>query len=266
MSNIHSSAVIHDGADIVGDVEIGPYCVVGPNVVLRDGVTLISHVVIDGHTDIGEQTTIHPFAAIGQPPQDLKYAGESTRLIIGRENTIREHVTMHPGTGIGRKETVVGNNGMFMAGCHVAHDCIVGDQVIFANNATIGGYVTVGSFAFLGGLSAIHQFSRIGAHAFVGGMAGLENDLIPYGSCMANRAYLSGLNIVGMKRRGFDRDTIHTLRAAYRMLFAQEGTFQERIDDVAELFGETPEVSEIVDFIREESNRSICMPKSLRSN
>ena len=173
---------------------------------------------------------------------------------------------MHPGTHEGRGQTLIGDNGMFMAGCHVAHDCIVGDNAIFANNATIGGHVVVADHVNLGGLCAVHQFSRIGSFAFVGGMAGLDSDLIPYGSCLSNRAYLSGLNIVGMKRHNLERETIHRLRAAYRLLFAQEGTFKERIEDVAELFTETVEVMEIIDFIREGSSRSICMPRLERTN
>lgn len=261
MSKIHPTAVVEDGAEVGADVEIGAYCIVGPNVKLGDGVRLISHVVVDGHTSIGNESVVHPFAAVGQPPQDLKYKGEDTKLKIGTNTVIREHVTMHPGTAVGRGETVVGNHNMFMAGSHVAHDCIIGNHVIFANNATIGGYVQVGDFVFLGGLCAVHQYSRIGEYAYVGGMAGLENDLIPYGSCKSNRAYLSGLNIVGMRRRNMDRETIHKMRAAYRMLFAEEGTFQERIDDVAEIFGDVSEVMDIVTFIREGSARSICRPK-----
>jgi len=261
MSKIHPTAIIEDGAELGADVEIGPYCIVGANVKLGDGVHLKAHVVVDGHTTIGEASTVHPFAAVGQPPQDLKYAGEDTKLIVGKRTIIREHVTMHPGTGVGRGQTIVGDDGMFMAGAHVAHDCIVGNHAIFANNATIGGHVVVGDFVFLGGISAVHQFCRIGSYAFIGGMAALDNDLIPYGSCLGNRAHLSGLNIVGMKRRQMSRKSIHDLRAAYRLLFAQEGTFQERIDDVAELFPGSEEIKDIVAFIRAGSSRSICMPQ-----
>ncbi len=266
MGKTHPTAIIEDGAVVGADADIGPYCIIGPNVTLGDGVRLLGHVAIDGYTSIGNGSIIHPFAAIGQSPQVLKLSSDNTKLIIGKNNLIREHVTMHPGTKEGRGQTVIGDNGMFMAGAHVAHDCIVGDYAIFANNATIGGHVVVEDYVNLGGLCAVHQFSRIGSYAFVGGMAGLESDLIPYGSCLSNRAYLSGLNIVGMKRRGMDRETIHKLRAAYRLLFAQEGTFQERIEDVADLFGENKEVMEIIDFIRSGSSRSVCMPRMERSN
>lgn len=264
MTNIHPTAVVADGALLGAEVEVGPYSVIGPKVKIGDGVRILSHVVIDGNTTIGAKSTIHPFASIGQPPQVLKYAGEDTKLIVGENTIIREHVTFHPGTVDGRGQTVIGANGMFMAGCHVAHDCIVGDHAIFANNATIGGHVVVGDYVNMGGLSAAHQFSRIGSFSFVGAMALLEKDLIPFGSCIANRAYLSGLNIVGMKRRNMPRESIHDLRAAYRLLFAQEGTFQERIDDVAELYEKSDEVMQIVKFIRSGSARSICMPRQAR--
>ncbi|MEM9123690.1 MAG: acyl-ACP--UDP-N-acetylglucosamine O-acyltransferase, partial [Pseudomonadota bacterium] len=229
-----------------------------------DRVHLVSHVSVGGRTSIGEETQIYPFASVDQPPQHLKYHGEDVRLVVGAHNIIREHVTMNPGTGIGRGETLVGDHGMFMAGWHIAHDSTVGDHFIFANNATIGGHVDVGNFVFLGGLCAVHQYSRIGDYSFVGGMAGLEGDLIPFGSCMGNRAFLAGLNIVGMKRRNVPRDSIHAIRGAYRMLFAEEGTFQERLDDVAEMFSEQPEVQEIVRFVRSASNRPLCMPKPER--
>ncbi|TNE60061.1 MAG: acyl-ACP--UDP-N-acetylglucosamine O-acyltransferase [Alphaproteobacteria bacterium] len=264
MTKIHPTAIVEDGAVLGADVEIGPYSIIGSKVKLGDGVKVHGHVVIDGNTTIGEGGTVHPFAAVGQPPQDLKYGGEDTKLIIGKEVIIREHATMHPGTAVGRGQTVIGDHCMFMAGTHVAHDCIVGDHVIFANCATIGGHVIVNDFVFLGGLAAVHQFSRVGAFAFVGAMALLDRDLIPYGSCVGNRASLSGLNIVGMKRRKMPREAIHKIRSAYRLLFAQEGTFQERIDDVADLFSDSEEVMRIVKFIRSGSSRSICLPKQGR--
>lgn len=265
MRKIHPTAIVEDGAVLGDDVEIGPYCLVGPQVKLGNRVRLVSHAVVAGNTTLGDACEIYPFASVGHPPQHLRYQGEDVRLIVGENTIVRENVTLNPGTALGRSETTIGKNGFFMAGSHVAHDCIVGDNVVFANNATIGGHVTVGDYVFLGGLCAIHQWSRIGNYAFVGGMAGLENDLIPYGSCMANRAYLAGLNIVGMKRRNMSREKIHALRGAYRMLFAPEGTFQERLDDVAEMFHEHAEVMEIVGFIRAPSNRSICMPRPERN-
>ncbi len=261
MSDIHPSAVIEEGASLGKGVTIGPYCCVGGEVELGDGVTLHAHAVLAGRTTIGPNTEIFPFASIGHRPQDLKYAGEPSRLAVGANNVIREYVTMNPGTAGGGMITHVGNNGLFMVGAHVAHDCSIGDHVIMVNNATLGGHVEVGEHAIIGGLSAVHQFVRVGKHAMVGGMSGVENDVIPFGSVMGNRAYLSGLNVVGLKRRGFSRDDIHKLRNAYRLLFAQEGTMQERLDDVAELFADTEVVMEIVDFIRAASSRAVCQPK-----
>ena len=261
MSEIHPTAIVADGARIGADVTIGPYCVVGENVALGDGVRLQAHVVVEGRTRIGDGTQILSFAAIGNPPQDLKYHGEPSELIIGANNTIREHVTMNPGTEGGGMITSVGDNCLFMVGSHVAHDCRIGNNVILANNATLAGHVTVGDFAIIGGLSAVHQFVRIGAHSIVGGMSGVENDLIPYGSAMGERARLRGLNLVGLQRRDFSRDQIHTLRTAYRLLFAQEGTLLERLDDVVRLYGENEAVHEVIDFIRGEASRAILQPK-----
>ena len=260
MTDIHPTAIVEDDAQIGDNVTIGPYCVVGPKVELDDGVTLLSHVVVDGRTSVGSNTRIFPFASIGLPPQDLKYKGEASRLEIGCNNVIREQVTMNPGTEGGGMITRIGNNCLFMVGSHVAHDCQIGDHVIFVNNATMGGHVEIGEWAILGGLSAVHQFVRVGRHAMVGGMSGVENDIIPYGSAMGNRARLSGLNVVGLKRRGFSREVIHALRNAYRLLFAPEGTMTERLNDVAELMPEFEPVMEIVDFIRADSSRSICQP------
>ena len=260
MTEIHSSAIVADGARLGENVAIGPYCCVGPEVVLEDGVVLMAHAVIDGRTRIGANSRIFPFASIGHQPQDLKYRGELSELEIGCNTIIREHVTMNPGTQGGGMVTRVGNNCVFMIGAHVAHDCQIGDHAILVNNATLGGHVEVGDWAILGGLSAVHQFVRIGRHAMVGGMSGVEHDVIPYGSVTGNRARLSGLNIIGLKRRDFSRDVIHALRNAYRLLFAQEGTMVERLDDVAELFHDTEPVMEIVDFIRADSSRSICRP------
>ncbi|MBI4966583.1 MAG: acyl-ACP--UDP-N-acetylglucosamine O-acyltransferase [Rhodospirillales bacterium] len=260
MTKIHPTALVEAGARLGADVVIGPYCIVGPDVELGAGVELVSHVVVAGRTSIGDGTRIFPFASIGHRPQDLKYKGEPSQLIIGKNNQIREQVTMNPGTEGGGMITRVGDNGLFMMGAHVAHDCQVGNNVILANNATLAGHVTVGEFAILGGLSAVHQFVRIGRHAMIGGMSGVENDVIPYGSVLGNRAHLSGLNIIGLKRRGFSRDDIHALRNAYRLLFSQEGTLAERLADVAELFKDHPAAMEIVEFIQADSSRAICQP------
>jgi len=260
MNDIHQTAVIYDNAKIGENIKIGPYSIVGPDVELADGVVLDSHVVVNGHTKIGANTKIFPYASIGSPPQDMKYKGEPSRLVIGCNNIIRENVTMNPGTEGGGMLTEIGNNCLFMVGSHVAHDCMIGDHVVLVNNATLGGHVTLDEWVIIGGLSAVHQFARVGRHAMVGGMTGVEYDVIPYGSVTGNRARLQGLNIVGLKRRGFDRDQIHELRNAYRLLFAPEGTMAERLDDVAKLFSENELIMEIVRFIRADSSRAICQP------
>jgi UDP-N-acetylglucosamine acyltransferase len=253
--------MVSEGAGLAHGVEIGPYSVVGPHVVIGAGSRIASHVVIEGHTEIGEGCEIHSFAVLGAPPQHLGHKGEPTRLLIGARNLIREHVTMHCGTVMGRGVTTVGSDGLFMVGIHVAHDCIVGDHVIMANNATLGGHVVLGDFAYLGGLSAAHQYTRIGRHAFVGGMAGVNHDVIPFGNVWGNHAHLEGLNLVGLKRRGFSREAINTLRGAYRMLFAEEGTFQERLEDTAEAYAASPEVMEIINFIRDDASRPLTTPQ-----
>ncbi|MBT35438.1 MAG: acyl-[acyl-carrier-protein]--UDP-N-acetylglucosamine O-acyltransferase [Rickettsiales bacterium] len=203
---------------------------------------------------------------MGNPPQDLKFGGEKSELIIGDYNIIREHVTMNPGTSGGGLVTKVGNNCLIMIGAHVAHDCIIGNNVILANNASLAGHVVVNDYAILGGLSGVHQFCRIGSHAMVGGLSAVESDVIPYGSVIGNRAYLSGLNIVGLKRRGFTREVIHDLRKAYRLLFAPEGTIQERLKDVSDEFKNNEPVMDIVKFIEESENRAICQPKNGNKN
>ena len=260
MNEIHPTAIIEDGASIGEDVRIGPYCFIGENTVLGDRIHLESHVVIKGYTEIGENTHVFPFASIGHSPQDLKYDGELSRLEIGSNNVIREHVTMNPGTRGGGLLTKVGNDCLFMVASHVAHDCLVGDNVVLVNNATLGGHVNIGDFAIIGGLAAVHQFVRIGRHSMIGGCSGVENDVIPYGSIVGNRAHLSGLNLVGLKRRGFSREVIHDLRRAYRLLFSQEGTQAERMADVSELFIDIEPVMEILEFMGVESSRAICQP------
>ena len=260
MTGIHPTAVIEKGAHVAGDATVGPYCVVGPHVVIERGANLLSHVVVTGRTKVGENTLIFPFASIGHQPQDLKYHGEPSRLEIGKNTIIREHVTINPGTEGGGMLTRVGDNCLFMMSAHVAHDCIIGDNVILVNNATLGGHVQIGDWAIIGGLSAVHQFVRIGRHAMIVGMSGVEADVIPYGSVVGNRAHLAGLNLVGLKRRNFSRDTIHNLRRAYRLIFAQEGTQVERLADVADLFSAVEPVMEIVQFMNGDSSRSICQP------
>ncbi len=264
MIDIHPTAIIEEGAKLGPGIRIGPYCCLGPDVELGEGVELMAHVVVAGRTSIGAGGRVFPFASIGHQPQDLKYDGELSQLIVGDNVTIREYVTMNPGTKGGGMVTRVGQGCVFMASAHVAHDCQIGDNVILVNNASLGGHVEVGDWAIIGGLSAVHQFVRIGEHSMIGGMSAVDSDVIPYGSVMGDRAYLSGLNIVGLKRRDFSREAIHDLRAAYRLLFAQEGTLQERVEDVAELFPDNLPVRDVVEFISSETSRAICQPRQNR--
>lgn len=259
---VHPTAIIEDGATLAEGVRIGPFSIVGANATLGEGVVLHSHAVVAGRTTIGARTQIFPFASIGHQPQDLKYKGEPSTLTIGTDCLIREGVTINPGTEGGGMTTTVGNGCAFLANSHVGHDCHVGNNVIFSNNVMLAGHCDVGDFAILGGGAAAIQFARIGAHSFLGGMSGLEHDLIPYGMALGNRAYLSGLNIIGLKRRGFSASEIHDLRRAYRLLFAAEGTLLERVDDVAEEFRDHPIVMEIIAFIRAGGKRSMCTPKN----
>ncbi len=259
-SVIHETAIVDPKAKLGLDVQIGPYCVVGPDVQLSDAVRLVAHVVVDGRTIIGARTVIYPFASIGQRPQDLKYHGEESSLVVGENNQIREHVTMNPGTEGGGMITRVGDNGLYMVGVHIAHDCQIGNSVVMANNATLAGHVHVGDFAVIGGLAAVHQFVRIGAHAMIGGMSGVESDVIPFGMVKGDRAYLAGLNIVGLERRGFGREDIHALRSAYRMLFSKEGTMAERLEDVIAHYGAQKLVGDMIGFVRMRTSRALCQP------
>lgn len=258
--NIHPTAVIGKGAQIASTVSIGPYCTVGPDVILEDNVKLVGHVHIDGITYIGEGTQIFPFASIGTVPQDLKFSGEKSKLIIGKNNTIREHVTMNPGTEHGEMQTVIGDNCLFMMASHVAHDCVIGNNVILANNATVAGHVVVGDHAVLGGLSAVHQFIRIGSHAIIGGMSGVENDVIPYGRVKGERATLAGLNLIGLERRGFSREQIRGLQRAFNQLFGGEGTLEQRLEIVSNDFSEDELIMSIVEFARAKTNFPLCQP------
>ncbi len=262
MASIHPTAVIGPDVTLGKDVQVGPYCVLDGTVSIGEGTRLISHVVVGGHTAIGKHCTIYPFASLGHAPQDLKYKGEASQLVIGDHTVIREHVTMNPGTETGVMVTRVGSHCLFMVASHVAHDCQIGDYVILANNATLGGHVEVGDHCIIGGLAAVHQFVRIGQHAIIGGMSGVEHDVIPFGSVMGERANLAGLNLVGMKRRGFDRDTIHGLRNAYKMLFEDaDGTLAERAQKTRSAYGTIPEVTQILGFVDDKGSRSLCVPK-----
>ena len=258
-SRIHPSAIIEDGAQIGADVEIGPFCIVGPHVSLDDGVRLHSHVVLTGRTEVGAGTEIHPFAVIGGIPQDLKFKGEETRLVIGARNRIREHVTMNTGTDGGGCVTRVGDGGLFMAGCHVAHDVQIGNRVIVVNNAALAGHCIIADDVIIGGLSGVHQWVRIGQGAIIGAVTMVTNDVIPYGLVQAPRGVLDGLNLVGLKRRGVPRADITALRAAFQMLAQGEGAFQDR----ARRLGEETQsdyVRQIVDFVTAGSDRSFLTP------
>jgi UDP-N-acetylglucosamine acyltransferase len=260
MSQIHPTAIIDPAATVGANVSIGAYCVIGAHVTLADNVTLHSHVAIDGHTSIGEGTTIFPFASIGHPPQDKKFGGEDSRLVIGKNNVIREHVTMNPGTAGGGMLTQVGDNNLFMTASHVAHDCVVGSNVILANNATLAGHVQVGNGAIIGGLSAIHQFVRIGEYAFIGGMSGVEKDVIPYGTVKGERASLDGLNLTGLKRRNVERERIHALRHVFKELFlGNEGTLNERAEKLKSQYSE-PEAAALLAFVLTDTSRAFCTP------
>ena len=261
MTEIHPSAVVEPGAELGAGTRIGPFCHVGRHVRLGANVELLSHAVIAGRTEICDGSRVFPFASIGHQPQDLKYKGEESRLVIGRNNTIREHVTINPGTAGGGMVTRIGDGCLLMVGVHVAHDCIIGNEVIMANNATLAGHVMVGDFAVFGGLSAVHQFVRVGQYAMVGGVTGVERDVIPYGSVLGDRARLCGLNIVGMQHRGFSREEIQGLRNAYQLLFeGEEGTFAERAEQVAARFAGVRPVEDVLQFIRAESARGLVQP------
>lgn len=259
---VHPSAVIAPGARIGANVKIGPYSVVGEDVILHDDVELISHVVLAGRTEIGAATMIYPFASIGHPPQDLKYGGEPSQLTVGERCVIRENVTINPGTLGGTMHTRVGHDCLLMASSHVAHDCQVGNHVVLANYVGLAGHSIIGDYVAFGGTCVVHQYVRIGAHAFIGAQSMVDADVIPYGMAVGNRAKLAGLNLVGLKRRKFDRDAIHSLRAAYRMIFSSEGALRERVEDAATMFKSEPLVQDVVSFISASTDRPLCLPRN----
>jgi len=261
MAAVHPTAIVDPAATLGAGVSVGAFSVVGPDVVLGDGVVLHSHVVVTGRTTIGPRAKVYPFASIGHAPQDLKYRGEPSRVEIGADTVVRENVTVNLGTEGGGMLTRVGDRCLLMVGAHVAHDCIVGDNVILVNNVTLGGHVRIADNAILGGLSAVHQWVRIGEGAFVGGMTGVENDVIPFGTVLGNRAHLGGLNLVGLKRANHPREHIHALRAAYRTLFSSEGALSARVDALEAAHGGTPLVDKLIAFIREGGDRALCTPR-----
>lgn len=260
MSMIHPSAVIEDGAQIGENCKIGPFCHIGPEVRLGDGCDIKSHVVISGDTVIGSNNTIFSFAVIGEIPQDKKFGGEKTQLIIGNNNRIREHVTINTGTVGGGSLTKIGDNCLLMAGCHIAHDVNLHNNVIVVNNAAVAGHCIVEDDVIIGGLSGIHQFVRIGQGAIIGAVTMVTNDVMPYGLVQAPRGELDGLNLVGLKRRGVARSDITEMRAAFQMLAQGEGTFHERAQRLQEEFG-SHYVRQIAEFITAASDRSFLTPK-----
>lgn len=264
-SFVHPTAIVDPAAKLGAEVFVGPYCIVGAEVTLGDHVRLHSHVVVDGNTEIGADTEIFPFASIGLRPQDKKFKGEASRLVIGARNIIREHVTMNPGTEGGGLITRVGDDCLFMTASHVAHDCVVGNHVILANNATLAGHVVVGDGVIVGGLSAVHQFVRLGEYSFVGGMCGVAQDLIPYGMALGERAALEGLNLVGLKRRNIPREQISELRAMYKQLFFGEGTFAERANALS-ASATAPQSKAVLSFITNDTSRSFCTPKANKTD
>src|SRR6478672_10496579 len=247
---IDPTARIEPGAAIGHNASIGPYCVVGSHAVLGDGCRLVAHVHVAGHTTIGPRTVLHPFASLGSPPQSVKYRGGPTRLLVGADCDIREGVTMNTGTEDDRGVTEVGDRCLLMVGSHIGHDCKVGNDVTFANNVVLGGHVTVGDFVVFGGQSAVRQFVRVGEGAMVVGMSGVRADVIPFGLVQGSLADLIGLNVVGMRRRGWSKMEIQRLRGAYEAMFFGAGTFRERVEKVAAKYGDDPLVAAVVSFIR----------------
>ncbi len=261
MKRIHPTAVVEDGARIGGEVTIGPYSVIGADVCIEDGVLLESHVIVGGQTTIGARTRISPFVAIGGEAQDLSYKGEKSGIVIGPDCIIREYATIHRGTARGRGTTTVGAHCFLMIGSHVAHDCLVGDHVILTNQSTLGGHTEVGDYAILGGLAAVQQRTRVGAHAFIGGLTGINRDVIPFAMAVGNRAGLAGINVKGLRRRGFDNETIHALHAAYEAFFSSTGPRADRLERLSEQFGQVPAVQQMIAFIRAAGERPICLPR-----
>jgi UDP-N-acetylglucosamine acyltransferase len=259
-SLIHPTAIVSKGAEIGENVKIGAYSIIEYGAILHDNTIIHSHVHVCGTVELGAGSAVFSFSALGYQPQDKGFKGEATSLIIGSDAVIREHVTMHCGTKNGRSETRIGDRGYFMAGSHIAHDCVVGDDVILAQNSAIGGHVIIGDGCNIGAMTGIHQFCSVGNYAFIGTMTAVTCDVIPYAIARGNHAHLVGLNIVGLKRREIHSETIRNMRSAYRKLFQKEEVFEQRIKDVQKEFDDTTEVIEIIDFINSNRKRSLCLP------
>ena len=258
---VHPTAIVEEGAVVEAGARVGPYCHVGGDVTLKAGAELKSHVVLEGRTTIGARTVVYPFAMLGGPPQHLNYKGEDTALVVGEDVVVREHAAIHRAAPLEDRVTEIAAGAIIMSGAHIGHNCKIGPRAIVASNAALGGHVKLEEGAFLGGLSCVHQFCRIGAFAFVGGGAAVAADVIPYASVLGNRAFLGGLNIIGLKRAGLPREVIQDMRAAYRELFEEDGAFRERLDPVAARYAARAEVMRIVDFIREDARRPILGPR-----
>ncbi len=263
-TTIDLTARVHESANVGLNCEIGPYCIVGPDVELEDGVVLDAHVVVRGRTRIGARTQVFSGSVIGNIPQDRKYDGEPSQLVIGADCVIREHVTINTGTAGGGMLTRIGDGCLIMAGAHIGHDCIVGNQVIIVNHVLLGGHVDVGDFAVIGGQAAVHQFVRIGAHAMIGGMTGVEHDVIPFGLVTGNRATLDGLNLIGMKRRSFGRGEITRMQELYRFLFHSGRTLRDAITEAPAQFENEGGVGEVLSFLGASSRRSFTVPSEVR--
>lgn len=259
-TNIHPSAFVDRKAEIDVGVEIGPLCVIGPNVKIAKGTKLHSQVNIDGHTEIGPDCKLFPFVSLGHPPQDFKHKGGPVSLKIGARTVLRESVNIHPGSDAGRRETIIGDDCYFMYGTHVAHEGLVGNNVILSNGTQVGGCVTIGDNVIIGGMCAVHQFTRIGNNAFIGGMTTVVKDVIPFGISVGNKQYLNGLNVVGLKRSGFSKAEIHDLRAAYQIIFADEGNFKDRLTEVEAKYADHTQIMKIVEFIKTAEKRPVCLP------
>ena len=257
MTQIHPTALIHPKARIDGDVEVGPYSVIGENVHLHRGVRVASHVVIEGWTEIGEGCRIFQFASIGSVPQDLKFKGEKSHVVIGKQNTIREYVTVHRGTEPGGGVTRIGDHNLLMAYVHVAHDCQIGSHVILANAATLAGHIVVQDHAVIGGVTGLHQFVRIGRHAIIGGCSAVAQDIPPFVSAVGNRAKLYGLNTVGLKRHGFTDEQLASLKTAYKIIFRSKLSMKEAVEKIRKELGDSPEAQELATFV-ETSERGVC--------
>jgi len=256
--SIHPTAIIDPDAELGADVEIGPYCIIGRHAVIGDRARLHSHVVVEGRTTLGADSEVYPFAVLGLAPQHTRYGGEDSTLEIGRHCVIREHVTMHPGTAIDAMRTTVGDHGLFLVASHVAHDCVVGDHAIFANNASLGGHAKIGNHVMMGGFATVQQWCRVGDHAMVASQTAVDSDVIPFGIAVGNRACLTGVNVIGLGRRGFSEESVSTLRSLYRDLFRRRGIFSEKLAAAQTSYAGSDEAAQVFAFLKDAGRNGIC--------